>query len=79
MKPFSPYSLIIELSDYLKSLWVKSPEYEPPFGHAELLSLEEFSKRRQIDLQQAIEALRQKNIKLASPKETLDSLLRKMI
>ncbi|MEN2985589.1 MAG: DUF4405 domain-containing protein [Thermodesulfovibrionaceae bacterium] len=77
LKPFPPYSLIIELSDYLKSLWVKSPEYEPPFGHAELLSLEEFSKRRQIDLQQAIEALRQKNIKLASPKETLGLIAKK--
>lgn len=71
LKPFPPFSLIIELSDYLKTSWIKSPDYEPPYGHAELLSLEEFSKRRNIDLQQALSVLKEKNIKISSPKESL--------
>lgn len=71
LKPFPPFSLIIDFSDYLKNAWIKSPEYEPPYGHAELLSLEEFSKRRNIELNQAINALKSKNIKISSTKESL--------
>ncbi len=71
LKPFPPFNLLLDLSDYLKSSWIKSPDYEPPYGHAELLSLEEFSKRRNIDLQQAILVLNEKNIKIASTKESL--------
>ncbi|WP_297209687.1 MULTISPECIES: DUF4405 domain-containing protein [Thermodesulfovibrio] len=71
IKPFPPFSLLIEFSDYLKNAWIKSPDYEPPYGHAELLSLEEFSKRRNIDLNKALEILRTKNIKISSTKESL--------
>lgn len=71
LKPFPPFNLLLDLSDYLKSSWIKSHDYEPPYGHAELLSLEEFSKRRNIDLQQAILVLNEKNIKIASTKESL--------
>lgn len=71
LKPFPPFSLIIDFSDYLKNAWIKSPDYEPPYGHAELLSLEEFSKRRNIELNQAINALKAKNIKISSTKESL--------
>lgn len=71
LKPFPPFSLLLDFSDYLKSAWIKSPDYEPPFGHAELLSLEEFSKKRNIDLQQAMLALGQKSIKFQSTKESL--------
>ncbi len=69
--PFPPFSFLIDLSDYLKSSWIKSPDYEPPYGHAELLSLEDFSKRRNIDLQQAVNALKAKNIRISSTKESL--------
>lgn len=71
LTPFPPFSLLIDLSEYLKNSWVKSPEYEPPFGHAELLSLEEFSKRRGIDLNKAVEVLNAKKIKITSTKESL--------
>ncbi|MGB9934197.1 DUF4405 domain-containing protein [Thermodesulfovibrio yellowstonii] len=71
LKPFPPFSLIIDFSDYLKNAWIKSPDYEPPYGHAELLSLEEFSKRRNIDLRQATIALTQKGIKINSAKESI--------
>lgn len=71
LKPFPPFSLLLDLSEYLKSSWIKSPDYEPPFGHAELLSLEEFSKRRNIDIQRAIYVLKQKGIKFNSIKESL--------
>lgn len=71
LKPFPPFNFLLDLSDYLKNAWIKSPEYEPPFGHAELLSLEEFSKRRNIDLKQATIALTQKGIKINSTKESI--------
>lgn len=71
LKPFPPFSLLLNLSDYLKSSWIKSPDYEPPYGHAELLSLEEFSKRRNIELEQAVNALKAKKIKISSTKESL--------
>lgn len=71
LSPFPPFSLLLDLSDYLKSSWIKSPDYEPPFGHAELLSLEEFAKRRSIALYKALETLKAKNIKVTSTKESL--------
>jgi len=71
LKPFPPFNFLLDLSDYLKNAWIKSPEYEPPFGHAELLSLEEFSKRRDIDLNHATTALTQKGIKINSTKESI--------
>ncbi|GAQ95786.1 hypothetical protein TAGGR_3262 [Thermodesulfovibrio aggregans] len=77
LKPFPPFSFIIDLSEYLKQSWVKSPDYEPPFGHAELLSLEEFSKRRNIDLEQAVLALKQRDIKFQSTKESLGLIAKK--
>lgn len=72
--PFPPFSLLLDLSDYLKRSWIKSADYEPPFGHAELLSLEEFAKRRGIDLERALESLKEKGIKVNSTKESLGVL-----
>lgn len=71
LKPFPPFSFIIKFNEYLKTVWIKSPEYEPPYGHAELLSLEEFSKRRNIDLNQAIRVLNEKGVRIQSPKESI--------
>lgn len=71
LKPFPPFSFIIKFNEYLKTVWIKSPEYEPPYGHAELLSLEEFSKRRNIDLNKAIRVLNEKGVRIQSPKESI--------
>lgn len=77
LKLFPPFNLIIDLSEFLKSTWIKNPDYEPPFGHAELLSLEDFSNRRNIDLQQAVMALKQKNVKFESVRESLGLIAKK--
>ncbi len=34
-----PVNWVFGLNDWLKAAWVKSPEMEPPFGHAEEVSL----------------------------------------
>jgi len=59
---FPPFDYVITFSDFLKSSWVKSKEYEPPIGHAELLSLKAFSKKMHIDLSKAVQELKSKGI-----------------
>lgn len=52
-----PASWIFDLEDYVKDSWIVSAEYEPPFGHAEDVSLAGFAKRQFIDLESAITQL----------------------
>ena len=59
---FPPFDYVITFSDFLKSSWVKSKEYEPPIGHAELLSLKAFSRRMHIDLSEAVQELKSNGI-----------------
>lgn len=48
-----PASWISELGASLKDGWVVSADYEPPFGHAEDVSLAGFAQRQRIDLKTA--------------------------
>ncbi len=57
-----PFDYVITFSDFLKSSWVKSKEYEPPIGHAELLSLKAFSRRMHINLSKAVQELKSNGI-----------------
>lgn len=52
-----PARWIFDLSDTIKESWVASPDYEPPFGHAEDVSLAGFAQRQFIDLRAAMKAL----------------------
>jgi hypothetical protein len=69
-----PFSYVIDFSEYLKKSWVSSNEYEPPFGHAEELSLKALARRTNIDLQSAMDELRNSGIKFNNSSESLQSI-----
>ena len=66
-----PLVYVSDLGETIKTSWVTSPELEPPFGHAELVSLQTFCKKQRIPLDQAMQALRQAGFTVDSPKRTL--------
>jgi hypothetical protein len=66
-----PLSFVSDLGETIKSAWVTSPELEPPFGHAELVSLKTFCKKQRIPLDQAIVELKNAGFKVNNPKDTL--------
>ncbi|MCB2194053.1 MAG: DUF4405 domain-containing protein [Deltaproteobacteria bacterium] len=70
IKPFPPLSWLVDLNAFLKAAWVTSPAHEPPFGHAEELTLKVFCKKMRIPPATAVELLKQKGwqgIDLQSP------------
>jgi hypothetical protein len=69
-----PFNYVIDFSEYLKSAWVKSREYEPPFGHAEEVSLKIFTKKMDIDLSKAERELKAKDITFNSVNEKLKDI-----
>lgn len=58
-----PLSYIADLAELAKESWV-SREYEPPFGRAELLSLQSFCKKQDIPLQEALGVLEKNGVKI---------------
>ncbi len=66
-----PLIYVTRLGETIKNSWVTSPELEPPFGHAELISLKTFCKKQRIPLDQAIAGLRKAGFKVNSPDNTL--------
>ncbi len=71
-----PVGYLLDFNEYLKGLWVFSPEYEPPFGHAELLSLKVFTKKMDIDLTKAKAELNKNGIKIVSDTLSLEEIAR---
>lgn len=47
----------LDLNGWVKAAWVRSPDYEPPFGHAEEVSLKTLCSKQYIDLDAALAAL----------------------
>lgn len=74
--PFPPLSYLLDLNEFIKDSWIVSDEYEPPFGHAELLSLKVFSKKMDIDLEKAVQELTDNGIRFDSPDEILEDIAR---
>lgn len=72
-----PLNYVVQFSDYLKASWVKSKEQEPPFGHAEQLSLKVLAKRTNIDVEMAVAELRDRGILIDSDGQTLEQVARK--
>jgi hypothetical protein len=72
-----PASWIIDLNARLKDSWVSEPSLEPPFGHAERASLAGISKRMDLDLDKALEALRVNDIAFDGPRDTLEAIARR--
>lgn len=69
----APFTYLLDLSDALKKSWIVSKEFEPPFGHAEEVSLKVLAKRVNIDLEKAIQELGAKGIK-ADPGDSLQKI-----
>ena len=59
-----PANWIFDLGTYFKEGWIVSTDYEPPFGHAEDVSLAGFTQRQRIDLKAAIAELDGAGIKV---------------
>lgn len=72
--PFPPFNYIIDFGGYLKGAWVVSRDYEPPFGHAEDVSLKIFSRKMDIDLDKAAAELKTLGIEFASVEEKLKDI-----
>jgi hypothetical protein len=66
-----PLAYVSDLGETVKNAWITAPELEPPFGHAELVSLRTFCKKQRIPLDQAMEALRKAGFRIDNPKNTL--------
>lgn len=69
-----PLVYVSELGESIKNSWITSPELEPPFGHAELVSLKTFCKKQRISLDQAMMELRKAGFRVDSPKSTLTEI-----
>ena len=69
-----PLVYMADLNEAIKSSWVTSPELEPPFGHAERVSLKTFCKKQGIPLDQAMAALGQAGFKVHNPAATLGDI-----
>ena len=65
-----PFSTIVDFSDRIKDQ--AAQRYgEPPYGHAELSSLNDFTRRVRLDLDGSLAALQAAGIKVESPEQTL--------
>lgn len=71
-----PASWVIQLNEWVKAAWISSPELEPPFGHAEEVSLAGLARRMDLDLPQMLEALQEKGIAFDSQRDSLDKIAR---
>ena len=65
---------VLDFSEYAKTLWVKSKEYDPPIAHAEQLSLKNFAKKMNIDLAPATAELNKNGVKVANPDDSLSKI-----
>jgi len=71
-----PLSLLLDLNAAVKAAWVTSPDHEPPFGHAEELSLEVLCKKLGIPLDAARAALQARGHRIPSAGDSMQDLAR---
>jgi len=69
-----PLAFLLDLNDAIKDAWILQDKYEPPFGHAELLSLQAFTKKMDINLSEAEKRLREEGIHFESTQDTLEEI-----
>ncbi len=72
--PHPPLSYLLDFNEWIKDSWVIEDAYEPPFGHAELLSFKNFTKKMDIDITKASDELKANGIKFESVEETLEDI-----
>ena len=66
-----PVSYLLDLNEFIKDSWIVSEDYEPPFGHAEELSLKTFSAKMNIDPGKAIDEFLTNGITFQSAEQSL--------
>jgi len=66
-----PVSYLLDLNEFIKDSWIVSDDYEPPFGHAEELSLRTFSAKMEIDPGRALDELKINGIDFQSTEQSL--------
>jgi len=71
-----PLNYILDFNSWIKDSWVKTPADDPPFGHAELLSLKGFCKKMYIDSGEALRELRQAGLTVADETVTVEQIAR---
>jgi hypothetical protein len=71
-----PASWVISLNDRVKSSWISSPDLEPPFGHAEGVSLAGLARKLHLDLEAAVAELRQQGLAGVAASATLEEIAR---
>ncbi len=69
-----PASWVFDLEDAIKQSWIADPDFEPPFGHAEEVSLPGFSQRQFIDLNEALAALKAAGIEVPDKRMKLKDI-----
>lgn len=69
-----PVSYLFDLNEWAKESWVVAPEYDPPFGHAEELSLAGFARKMHMDLEAAMGELRSKGLAFEGPRDSLAAI-----
>lgn len=72
--PVPPLNYLLDLNIFIKDTWVTQDAYEPPFGHAEMLSLKVFTKKMEIDLGLAEAELKAQGVQFDSAQETLEDI-----
>jgi len=72
--PHPPLSYLLDFNEWLKKTWVVEDDYEPPFGHAELMSLNTFTQKMDIDLDKALAEFRKNGIIIENIRETLENI-----
>ena len=68
-----PMNYILDFGEYVTNLGNKKYG-EPPYGHAELSSLNMFCSKMNINLEKAIELLQEAGIKIAGPHEPIGEI-----
>lgn len=69
-----PLNYLFDFNAWVKDAWVSGPDYQPPFGHAEELSLAGFAARMNMDLEAAMAALKGRGLAFAGPRESLGGI-----
>ena len=71
-----PLSYLLVLNDKVKASWITSPAHEPPFGHAEEVSLRGLSRKMRFPLDQALSTLAARGVRVSGANAKLMDIAR---
>ncbi len=69
-----PLNYILNFNNWIKESWVKTPADDPPFGHAELLSLKGFCKKMYIDTGEVLKELHKAGMSVSDENMTVEQI-----